>query len=365
MARTWFSLYNKTYIFGSPEIDVVILIIYLIKFMPKVSVIIPVYNVEAYLRQCLNSVVKQTLREIEIICVDDGSTDSSWVILEEYAAKDGRIKIIKQKNAGAGAARNAGLSLAIGEWLLFLDSDDLLENKCLEAAYLEAKRTDVDLVVYRAYEMDALSHKRSPLAYLNRIIPFADAKVHSVDELGDQRFTTFGLAPWNKLIRRSLVLENQLLFQPIRRSNDLAFSVELLACAKTFIALEGLLVSYRVNNSFSLQSTNAETPTCFYDALREASHRLNGKYKVAFIELVRETAIYNLHSVRTLESYRILANYLEEKIEADFGIKIHVSAIKRLNKASFKVIRMLETLRDRGFLFCFKKLIAKARLRRS
>jgi glycosyltransferase involved in cell wall biosynthesis len=99
--------------------------------MPKVSVIIPVYNVEAYLRQCLDSVVNQTLKDIEMICVDDGSTDSSAEILKEYAKKDERIRVLTQSNSGAGAARNAGLVSAKGKWLYFLDGDDFIDEHCL------------------------------------------------------------------------------------------------------------------------------------------------------------------------------------------------------------------------------------------
>ena len=87
--------------------------------MVKVSVIIPVYNVEPYLKQCMDSVVGQTLKDIEIICVDDGSTDNSLDILREYAAEDSRIQIIEQKNAGAGAARNNGMRYATGKYLSF------------------------------------------------------------------------------------------------------------------------------------------------------------------------------------------------------------------------------------------------------
>lgn len=98
--------------------------------MAKVSVIIPVYNVEPYLKQCMDSVVGQTLKDIEIICVDDGSTDGSLDILKEYATEDSRIQIIEQKNAGAGAARNNGMRHATGKYLSFLDSDDFLCREC-------------------------------------------------------------------------------------------------------------------------------------------------------------------------------------------------------------------------------------------
>ncbi len=91
----------------------------------KISVIIPVYNAEKYLRECLDSIVKQTLQEIEIICIDDGSTDNSLAVLREYERKDERLKIIEQANSGAGVARNAGMKAARGEYLAFMDADDV------------------------------------------------------------------------------------------------------------------------------------------------------------------------------------------------------------------------------------------------
>ena len=94
--------------------------------MCEISVIIPVYNVESYLRQCLDSVVNQTFEDIEIICVDDGSTDGSLDILNKYASSDNRFKIISQPNQGLGTARNNGLKLACGNYIYFLDSDDYI-----------------------------------------------------------------------------------------------------------------------------------------------------------------------------------------------------------------------------------------------
>ena len=116
----------------------------------KVSVILPVYNVEKYLKQCLDTIVGQTLKEIEILCVDDGSTDDSVQILKEYEQKDHRIKVLSQKNAGAGAARNLGLRHASGKYLSFLDSDDFFEPDMLETAYEQAERYQAEMVVFRS-----------------------------------------------------------------------------------------------------------------------------------------------------------------------------------------------------------------------
>ena len=107
----------------------------------KVSVILPVYNVESCLGECMDTLQKQSLKEIEIICVDDGSTDNSLAILEERAESDKRIRVIKQENLGAAAARNHGFTYATGEYVLFLDSDDFFKKDMLKKAYEAAKGT--------------------------------------------------------------------------------------------------------------------------------------------------------------------------------------------------------------------------------
>lgn len=114
----------------------------------KVSVIIPVYNSEIYLKECLDSVVNQTLQNIEIICIDDGSTDASMDILHEYARKDERFKILEQKHLGGGAARNLGLKEAAGEYFSFLDSDDYFELDMLEKIYLRCSEKKADIGVF-------------------------------------------------------------------------------------------------------------------------------------------------------------------------------------------------------------------------
>lgn len=126
---------------------------------PKVSVIIPVYNAEKYLRQCLDSVVNQTLRDIEIICVDDGSPDSSLSLLQKYASGDNRIKILQQENSGAGIARNKGLAMASGKYILFLDSDDFFELDLCENLFYQAEKTEADIILYDAdcYEQEKIS----------------------------------------------------------------------------------------------------------------------------------------------------------------------------------------------------------------
>ena len=143
-----------------------------------VSVILPVYNVERFLSQCLDSLIQQTLRNIEIICVDDGSTDRSVEILENYAKRDKRIRIVHQPNAGAGAARNSGMKIARGKYLSFLDSDDFYELEMLEKAYLKCEKDDANICVYRSNQYNQQTSKYTDMSwtikrkYLPKRIPF-------------------------------------------------------------------------------------------------------------------------------------------------------------------------------------------------
>ena len=114
---------------------------------PKVSIIIPVFNTETLLPRCLNSVVGQTLAEIEIICVNDGSTDNSLAVLQEWASKDNRIIIINQKNGRQGKARNAAMAIAKGEYIGMIDSDDYIPKNYFELLYKTAKTNDADIAV--------------------------------------------------------------------------------------------------------------------------------------------------------------------------------------------------------------------------
>ena len=116
--------------------------------MPKVSIIIPIYNVEQYLKKCLDSIINQTLKDLEIICINDCSPDNSLSILEEYAAKDSRIKIINlEQNGGQGKARNLGIDLATGEYVCFVDPDDYMSLNMYEDLYKQACELDSEIVI--------------------------------------------------------------------------------------------------------------------------------------------------------------------------------------------------------------------------
>lgn len=123
----------------------------------KISVIIPVYNEESYLNQCLDSILAQTLQEIEILCIDDGSTDRSLEILRDYAAKDSRFRVFTQENRYAGTARNVGIKYAEGKYFSFLDADDFFSPVLLERLYQAAEQQGADIVICNSFHYDCLT----------------------------------------------------------------------------------------------------------------------------------------------------------------------------------------------------------------
>lgn len=213
----------------------------------KVSVIIPVYNAEKYLDNSLGQIINQSLKEIEIICVDDGSTDGSLEMLNQFASRDSRIRVIPQENTNAGAARNRGLAVARGEYLSFLDADDMFELNMLERAYCNAQKNGAEIVIYRSDSYNELTgvYEAARWTVHEELLPNKD--VFSNQEVKDL-FNAFAGWAWDKLYKREFVLENGLRFQEQKWINDRFFVTCALAKARRIAFLNELLVHKRINN---------------------------------------------------------------------------------------------------------------------
>ena len=261
----------------------------------KVSVIIPVYNVEKYLRQNLQSVADQTLKEIEIICVDDGSTDSSFEIVQEFAAKDPRFVAVQQKNAGAGAARNNGLRRARGEYLSFLDSDDFFAPDMLETAYNKAQETKADFVVFNSDQYNEDEKKFKQVSWVVRYAELPPYQPFGRRAMTDNIFKVFVGWAWDKLFNRKWVLEHDLWFQEQRTSNDMLFVFSAVAIAKRIAYVEKgkVLAHQRRNNKSSLSNTREKSWDCFYNALTALRDRL--KQEGIYREVEKDYINYALH----------------------------------------------------------------------
>ena len=260
---------------------------------PEISVIIPVYNQELYLEQCLDNVLGQSFRNLEILCIDDGSTDRSAKILEKYVNRDERLHVFHQNNMGAGAARNLGLRHARGTYLSFLDSDDFFEPDMLEKAYEQAEKDAADFVVFECdqYLMD--EEKFIPCNWALREIDIPPYSPFTYRQLTDNIFKSFMGWAWDKLYRKSFVTEHNLWFQEQRTSNDLLFVFSALVAAKRISVVREVLAHQRRGNQKSLSNTREKSWFCFYDALTALREYL--KQQGVFWELERDFVNYALH----------------------------------------------------------------------
>ena len=215
---------------------------------PKVSVIIPVYNAEKYLEQCLESVLNQTLQEIEVICVDDGSIDRSLDILEKYQNRDERVHIICQENRHAGVARNVGLAAAKGEYVHFLDADDWVETCAYKDWYAIAKDQDADACVcfFKRYDNQNGKTEKVKNALNKEYISVSSFKENP------KYFIYNAVVPWNKIYLRSFLIDNDIRFDDLICANDRAFYFRMLSHATRIVIVQEYWMNYRINNRLSL-----------------------------------------------------------------------------------------------------------------
>lgn len=232
----------------------------------KVSVIIAVYNNEKYLPQCLDSVVNQTFKDIEIICVNDGSTDRSPEILKEYEKTDERIVIIDQKNQGAGAARNSGLDIVQGEYLHFLDSDDWLELDAMKILYNKAKSDNLDILNFDRFRYDAIAdEKYTDILFDKKQVP----DIYSAENVSNILYKTGTSAVYNKLYKHSFVKEKNIRFQNLKTCNDIYFAYYALTLADRVSIINKPLITWRKHgeNMTATRGKNWECIFSVYDKL--------------------------------------------------------------------------------------------------
>lgn len=213
--------------------------------MPLISVIIPVYNVEKHLEKCLKSVINQTFRDMEIICVNDGSTDNCAKILDKYAAKDSRITVITQKNQGLSVARNTGLSKATAEYIAYVDSDDFVHPEFLQKLYALSQEYKADIVgcdFAKIYSNEGLPDIQGvkPKEY----IPALPVLLHR------KNFIHFNV--WNKLYTRRVIQDID--FVPGIYFEDWVYNSCVFAGAKSFVWLGEKLYGYRISDNSIMRS---------------------------------------------------------------------------------------------------------------
>lgn len=267
------------------------------KALPKISIIVPVYNTARYLARCLDSIAAQTFTDWECICVDDGSPDASGAILDEYAAKDSRFVVLHQENGGVSRARNAGLDVARGEWIAFVDSDDWVEPETFALAHEAAAAHNADLVQWDYVFEDngkrivGLSLAEGPFSVSKNATYFCPSMCH-------------------KLVLRKLIYDNHLLFpENIRLSEDRLFSFQCSLIARRAFHLNRALYHYTANAS-------------------SASHNMTREMILEEVEVVKEMERFSLdferNAVLSGGGYDgaplLFAQKLEPKLHALLGL---------------------------------------------
>lgn len=224
--------------------------------IPIISVIIPFYNTEEYIKECLKSVLNQTFKEIEVICINDKSTDKSLKIVEKYARKDDRIKIINlDKKSGQSTARNRGLEIAKGEYISFVDSDDKIDLDAYEKTYSFIKKYNLDMVVFNAMRIDPYN-KIIPSDIHQIAIPNETTIKTSIYQHNDFIYDT---CVWNKLIKTEFIKENNFKFIDGRLYEDMLYSMQMHCASKSVGVLPNVNYYWRIRRSEEKSTTQKRT----------------------------------------------------------------------------------------------------------
>lgn len=287
-----------------------------------ISVIIPVYNVEEYLNDCLLSVLNQTYSDLEIICVEDCSTDSSLEILENFANIDDRIRIVRNKvNSSLGFSRNEGLKYASGEYILFLDSDDWIDFKTIEILYDKSKKDNLDVLIFKAINYD--DNKRIfyhedyyDLKYMDKYLN----KVFNHEDLTSNEFININVSAWNKFYSRAFLEEHDLKFPVKLIHEDNPFFYEWLSKAKRVSLIDNYFYNRRRRMGSITTSNGKEILDCVDIADKCAKIAFNNKN------------VYNKHKAVILTKFvrrmYVKYNFIDNKYRNEFYKKARKFFIK-------------------------------------
>ena len=265
--------------------------------MPKISVVIPVYNVEEYLKKCVDSVLSQTETDFECILVNDGSTDNSGALCDEIAKQDSRIRVIHQENTGLGGARNTGIREAKSDWLLFIDSDDYIEPQTLDLTLKEAEKTDADMVIFA---IRSVNDAGKQLAVLNDSVEHR--RVYSPQK---DTFLLKGMVTaCNRICKKSLFTDFNIYFPSKVWYEDIRTTTKLLAHSKQVVYIENVLYNYLMREGSITKNVNADRNSEILEAFEDilSYFKANKLYEIYRDELCFLTIfhLYITASVRVL-----------------------------------------------------------------
>lgn len=295
--------------------------------MPKASIVIPCHNAERYIRSTVGSALSQTLGDLEVICVDNGSTDGTLAQLSELSANDGRVHVIEEPEPGEGPARDAGLAAARGDWLYFLDSDDLMEPTLLEEALTRGENAGADLVVFRTLTLNDQTGEvlEAGWSFQTEWLPEGPSSVFDPHEHPTRILNSFQNWVHNKVFHASFVHTHDLHMQHIHRTADLLFTCRALTEAHVIALLDRPLHRYRIMNPESAMATSDSYPLDFYEALLALRERLEEEgawdlYHDSYVNWAIENSIINLEHARSLDAFSTIADKLRREGFDQLGV---------------------------------------------
>lgn len=290
---------------------------------PLVSIVIPIYNAEKYLNTTLDCIIKQTYRELEIICVDDGSTDKSLDIVKNWKKNDSRLVFVSQSNQYAGVARNRGMDIAKGKYIIFLDADDYFKKNMIASLVKISERNNTDIIFFDYYVYDGKKYYKSVESAKAYNVSFG--KVITPIDIANCIFQVDHGMPWNKFYRADFLRESKVYFPGLQNSEDEFFSRMTEVKAKRLLFYNKRLVYYRINNSDSLQGGTkncldfVEAIASVYDGLKSES--LYDIYRDTYQKLVSYIVFFRLKKYLDNECFADIINLLKyvlwEKCEFD------------------------------------------------
>ena len=292
---------------------------------PQISVIIPIYNCEKYIKECLSSLIKQTFKNFEIICINDGSNDDTLKILKKFEAKDERINIFNQNNSGPGIARNVGMKKSKGEYLMFLDSDDIFKKTMLEELYIKIKENDSDIVICNSqnFEKKKWWKKFYEKNYLinDNIIK---QKTFSSLDIEKDFFNLFIWWPWDKLFKRKYIENLGIEYQNLKSSEDLFFVAASVIAAKKISYLDKILINHRIGIKNSVSNSRQKSWDNFYYALKGLKKFIKEKglykrFKQDFINYVASFSIWQLENINGI-SFELLYKKIKNEWWNEFEV---------------------------------------------
>lgn len=309
--------------------------------MKKVSIIVPVYGVEKYIDKCLDSLVKQSLKEIEVIVVNDGTKDSSQKIIDKYVKKyPDKIKSFIKENGGQGSARNYGLEKVSGEYIGYVDSDDFIEKDMYKKLYNKAKEKDYDIVVCGNYNVSEDYQNKNVDVFINNYNT-------------DLENIFFGkMAVWNKIYKRDILIKNKLEFKEKVWYEDLAFTLKAIMNSNTFAFIDEPLYDYLIREGSTMNNSNVqrnlEILDAFNDILSYIKHNKKEEY-FSKIEFLAIDHIYISAIVRVLkadadknikkETIEKLIDYMNKKFP-NYKSNKYINTLSKNRKIIYKLINM-------------------------